>query len=87
MTIKIKITQPGIFGLPIDEQKGGTGEYPIGHELTLQDGAVPPAAWKGKYEVTSGKLPDDAEFITGDAAQRGTESKDQADQPRRGRQG
>ena len=83
--MKIRITKPGIFGLPISDEVGGTGEYPVGHEITLDKGVAPPAGWEGKYEIVSGKLPDDAEFVTGTSAERGTESKDQADQPRRPR--
>jgi len=82
--MKIRITSQGIYGLPVGDE-GGNGEYPIGHEITLDKGVSPPAGWSGKYEIVSGKLPDDAEFITGTSAERGTESKDQADQPRRPR--
>lgn len=83
--MKIRITKPGIYGLPIDEETGGNGEYPVGHEITFPKDSAPPAGWDCKYEIVSGKLPEDATFVTGDAAQRGTESKDQADQPRRPR--
>ena len=74
----------GIFGLAAS-QENPNGEYPIGHEITLGKDVSPPAGWSGKYEVVSGKSPEDAEFVTGTAEQRGTESKDQADQPRRSR--
>lgn len=83
--MKIRITAPGIFGLPVDEKNPGNGEYPVGHELDLGKDGAPPAGWAGKYEIISGKPPEDAEFVTGTPAERGTESKDQADQPRRAR--
>lgn len=87
--MKIRITGAGIYGLEATADNPH-GQYPVGHEITLgKDGngkqIVPPAGWSGRYEIVSGKMPEDAEFVTGSAAERGTESKDQADQPRRAR--
>ncbi len=82
--MKIRITSAGIYGLEASDENPH-GEYPIGHEITLDKDVSPPAGWEGRYEIVSGKPPENAEFVTGTAAERGTESKDQADQPRRPR--
>ncbi|MHA0335820.1 hypothetical protein [Sphingomonas aquatilis] len=81
--MKIRITKPGIYGLAASEDNPH-GEYPVGHEIDLGKNDAP-SGWTGRYEIISGKPPEDSEFITGTAAQRGTESKDQSDQPRRPR--
>lgn len=81
--MKIRITSPGIYGLEATADNPH-GEYPVGHEIDLGKNDAP-AGWTGRYEIISGKPPEDADFITGTAAQRGTESKDQSDQPRRPR--
>lgn len=85
--MKIRITAPGIYGLAVDDDNQN-GEYPIGHTIDLGDND-PPAGWEGRYEVVGGKASKDAKPITNpadDSSERGTESKDQADQPRRARQ-
>lgn len=46
--MKIRITAPGVHGLPITDENP-TGEYPIGHEFTTS--AKLPEGWKGKYHV------------------------------------
>lgn len=84
--MKIRITSPGIFGLPLTEESPN-GEYPIGHEIDLGDND-PPAGWEGRYEEVGGKPSKDAKLIVNpgdDSAERGTESKDEADKPRRPR--
>lgn len=84
--MKIRITSRGIFGLPLSEDSPN-GEYPIGHEIDLGDND-PPSGWEGRYEVVGGKAPKDAKMIVNpadDSAERGTESKDEADKPRRAR--
>jgi hypothetical protein len=81
--MKIRITSAGIYGLEASDENPN-GEYPIGHEIDLGKNDAP-SGWSGKYEIVSGKPPADADFVTGTAAERGTESKDQADQPRRPR--
>jgi hypothetical protein len=55
MSVRVKITKPGIFG--------AKGEVEVGTELTLKE---EPKAWGGRYEVISsgGK---DKEAVTGDA--------------------
>jgi hypothetical protein len=84
--MKIRITSKGIFGLAASDENP-TGEYPIGHEIDLGKNE-PPAGWAGRYEEVGGKGHKDAEMVVNpadDSAERGTESKDQADQPRRAR--
>lgn len=51
MTIKIRITGPGIHGKPTDDNP--TGEYPIGHEFETD--AAFPAGWAGRAEVVQGE--------------------------------
>jgi hypothetical protein len=83
--MKISITGKGIYGLAASDDNP-LGEYPIGHEIDLGDNDAP-AGWVGRYEVVGGKPAKDSQFIANpdDAAERGTESKDEADKPRRGR--
>ena len=63
MSTKIRITKPGIHGLPLTDENP-SGEYPIGHELTI-DGEIP-AGWLEKVEIISGKPKADAVAITND---------------------
>lgn len=84
--MKIRITDRGIYGLPASDENP-SGEYPIGHEIDLGKND-PPAGWSGRYQEVGGKAPKDAQLVTNpvdDSAERGTESKDQSDQPRRPR--
>lgn len=46
--MKIRITAPGIHGLPISDENP-TGEYPVGTEFTTTSKL--PEGWKGKYHV------------------------------------
>ena len=57
---KIRITKPGIHGVPPTDENP-SGEYPIGHELTI-DGEIP-AGWLEKVEVV-GKAAKDAKLVT-----------------------
>lgn len=84
--MKIRIITSGIFGLPLTDETPN-GEYPIGHEIDLGDNE-PPVGWAGRYEEIGGKAHKDAKMIVNpadDSAERGTESKDEADKPRRAR--
>lgn len=85
--MKIRITDRGIYGLPASDENP-SGEYPIGHEIDLGKND-PPAGWSGRYVEVTGKASKDAVPVTNevpdDSAERGTESKDQSDQPRRPR--
>lgn len=51
MSIRIRITGPGIHGLPTEENP--TGEYAIGHEFDTD--AAFPLGWAGRAEVVRGE--------------------------------
>ncbi len=90
----------GIYGLPAEDGSNDSGEYQIGDTLEIE-GDVPAGWLPKVEILSGGKASKDAEFVTGatenptsdkgsdaqreEANLRGTESKDQADQPRRGR--
>lgn len=84
--MKIRITDRGIYGLAASDENP-SGEYPIGHEIDLGKNDAP-AGWAGRYQEVGSKADKGAVPITNpadDSVERGTESKDQAEQPRRPR--
>lgn len=61
MSIRIRITGPGIHGAPTDENP--TGEYPVGYEFDTEAGL--PAGWTGRAVIVGDEPADGAVFVTG----------------------